>query len=109
MRRRLIAHAAQERRLGRSVRDGRRLAILRGHTATVLGAAFDSDGRLLSWGADGTVRIWEAISGALRRTLRGDRRYERLDITGLIGVTEAQRQAMRALGAVERIDERVLT
>jgi hypothetical protein len=36
------------------------------------------------------------------RTLRGDRRYERLDITGLTGVTEAQRQAMLALGAVER-------
>jgi hypothetical protein len=34
--------------------------------------------------------------------LRGDRRYERMDITGLTGVTEAQQTALVALGAVER-------
>jgi hypothetical protein len=34
--------------------------------------------------------------------LRSDRRYERLDITGLTGITEAQRAALLALGAVER-------
>jgi hypothetical protein len=38
----------------------------------------------------------------LLRTLRVDRRYERLDITGLSGVTEAQRTALLALGAVDR-------
>jgi hypothetical protein len=36
------------------------------------------------------------------RTLRADRRYERLDITGLTGVTEAQRAALLALGAIEQ-------
>jgi hypothetical protein len=34
-------------------------------------------------------------------TLRSERRYERLDITGLTGITEAQRRALLALGAVE--------
>jgi WD40 repeat protein len=43
-----------------SVREGRRLTILRGHTGTVLGAAFAADGRLLSWGTDGMVHIWDA-------------------------------------------------
>jgi hypothetical protein len=38
------------------------------------------------------------------RTLRPDRLYERLDITGLTGVTAAQRAALLALGAVERTD-----
>jgi hypothetical protein len=35
------------------------------------------------------------------RTLRAERCYERLDITGLTGITDAQRQALLALGAVE--------
>ena len=35
------------------------------------------------------------------RTLRRDRLYERLDITGLRGVTEAQKATLRALGALE--------
>jgi hypothetical protein len=34
-------------------------------------------------------------------TLRPERRYERLDITGLTGVTEAQRAALLVLGAVQ--------
>ena len=51
---------------------------------------------------DGTVRLWEASSGTCLRTLRPERRYERLDITGLTGVTHAQRAALLALGAVDR-------
>jgi hypothetical protein len=31
-----------------------------------------------------------------------------MDITGLTGVTEAQRASLIALGAVERLDERVV-
>jgi hypothetical protein len=34
--------------------------------------------------------------------LRPDRPYERMDITGLTGITDAQRTALLALGAFER-------
>jgi WD40 repeat protein len=74
-----------------------------GHTGGVWSVALSRSGDLLaSGGADGTVRLWQASTGRCMRTLRGDRRYERVDITGLTGVTEAQRQALLALGAVER-------
>jgi hypothetical protein len=51
------------------------------------------------------VRLWEAGSGACLHTLRSDRRYERLNITGLTGVTAAQRAALFALGATEQAPE----
>ena len=64
--------------------------------------ALSEDGRLLaSGGDDGMVRLWQVDTGACLHALRGDRRYQRLDITGLTGVTEAQRAALLALGATD--------
>jgi hypothetical protein len=37
------------------------------------------------------------------QTLRRDRPYEWLDITGIRGLTEAQKETLRALGAFEGI------
>jgi len=59
-------------------------ATLQGHTRAVFGVALSVDGRLpASGGLDGTVRLCEPSSGAALRILLSDRRYERLDITGL--------------------------
>jgi WD40 repeat protein len=69
---------------------------------TVRGVALSADGQLVASGSyDGTVKLWEAKSGACVRTLQPEPRYERLSITGLTGITDAQRTALLALGAVE--------
>ena len=56
---------------------------------------------LASCGDDGAVALWDLERGEHLRTLRRDRPYERLDITGIRGVTEAQKASLRALGAIE--------
>jgi WD40 repeat protein len=82
--------------------SGQPLATLHGHSGAVYGVALSGDGRLLaSGGVDGTVKLSETGSGACPRTLRPDRPYERMNMSGLVGVTEAQRAALFALGAVE--------
>ncbi len=57
--------------------------------------------RLASCGEDGTIALWNVQSGEHRRILRRDRPYERLNITGIQGLTQAQLALLRALGAVE--------
>ena len=83
--------------------SGQLLGTLQGHTGVVRGVALAADGQLVaSGGYDGTVRLWEASTGTCLRTLRPERRYERMDITGLTGVTSAQRAALLALGAIDQ-------
>src|SRR5262249_50384961 len=84
--------------------SGRALAVLKGHRAGPVSVALSADGRLVAGGGDGIVRLWDTQSHAQVGILRPDRLYERLDITGLTGVTAAQRDALLALGAVGRSD-----
>jgi WD40 repeat protein len=72
------------------------------HQGTVQALKVSPDGRrLASCGNDGTIRLWDLESGQALGTLRRDRPYERLDISGVQGLTEAQKASLRALGAVE--------
>jgi WD40 repeat protein len=57
--------------------------------------------RLASCGYDGAVLIWDLDTGERLQTLREDRPYERLNISGIRGLSEAQKENLRTLGAIE--------
>jgi WD40 repeat protein len=56
---------------------------------------------LVSGGDDSTIRIWDTHTGECIRILRPPRPYEGMNITGATGLTDAQRETLKALGAVE--------
>jgi WD40 repeat protein len=56
---------------------------------------------LASCGDDGAIMLWDLYSGQHLQTLRRDRPYERLTITGIRGLSQAQKETLRALGAIE--------
>jgi len=72
------------------------------HQGAIQALRISPDGRrLASCGDDGTIKMWDLGRGELLRTLRRDRPYERLNITGVQGLTAAQKASLRALGAIE--------
>jgi WD40 repeat protein len=84
------------------VRTGQCLKTLRGHTEKVWSVAFSSDGQtLVSGSQDETVKIWNVKTGECLKTLVAARPYEGMNITGVTGLTEAQKAMLKTLGAVE--------
>ena len=72
------------------------------HQGTVQALRRSPDGTMLaSCGDDGAILLWDLDSGEYLQTLRRDRPYERMNITGIAGLGEAQKATLRALGAVE--------
>jgi WD40 repeat protein len=61
------------------------------------------DGKTVaSCGEDGVIQLWDMQSHQHLATLRADRPYERLNITGIRGLTQAELATLRALGAIEK-------
>ena len=84
------------------VQSGTCLAMRKAHQGAVHALKISPDGRLLSsCSEDGAIKVWNLQSTELVRTLQRDRPYERLDITGIRGVSEAQKATLHALGAIE--------
>lgn len=77
-----------------------------GHEGPIQALRASPDGRFLaSCGDDGAIRIWQMEDGEHVATLRRDRPYERLDITGVKGLGDAQKVALKMMGAVEHTDQ----
>lgn len=85
------------------VATGQLLRTLEGHSGEVWAVRFSPDGSLLASGsADATIRLWNPQTSDCLRVLWGDRPYEGMDITGAIGLTDAQQLTLKTLGAVTK-------
>ena len=76
------------------------LATVPAHEAWAEAVRVSPDGQTVaSCGGDGAISLWDMLSHQHLATLRAERPYERLDISGTLGLTNAQRVALQALGA----------
>ncbi|MBD2461984.1 hypothetical protein H6G89_13095 [Oscillatoria sp. FACHB-1407] len=84
---------------------GECLAVLQGHTGQVGAVSWCPVGRsadnlvLASSSTDETIKLWDIKTGRCLKTLRADRPYEGMNITGVTGITETQKATLQALGA----------
>ena len=84
------------------VLSGECVRVRQAHRGTIRSLRRSPDGRrLASCGDDGAITLWDLHSGEYLRTLRRDRPYERLNITRIRGLTQAQKATLHALGAIE--------
>ncbi|HBB35208.1 MAG TPA: hypothetical protein DDZ80_00200 [Cyanobacteria bacterium UBA8803] len=77
--------------------------ILQGHHKWVRFLAYSPDGQILaSCSQDETIKLWQAVpDGDCLKTLQVPRPYEGMKITGVTGLTAAQKSTLKMLGAGE--------
>ncbi|HTK11081.1 MAG TPA: helix-turn-helix domain-containing protein [Ktedonobacteraceae bacterium] len=89
-----------------SVQTGQCLATLQGHASWIWSIGFSHNGMIVASGChDGTVHLWSMETYQQIKTLRGERPYEGMNITGTTGLTLFQKNALKALGAIEHTRE----
>jgi WD40 repeat protein len=77
-------------------------AILSGHQGSVQSVVYSPDSLTLASGSeDETIGIWDIKTARCLKRLRADRPYEGMNITGVTGITEAQKVALKILGAID--------
>jgi WD40 repeat protein len=81
---------------------GECLRSFQGHTGWIWSVSFCPDCQTLASGSeDETIKLWDVQTGKCLKTLKSEKPYEYLNLTGVIGLTEAARAMLKALGAVD--------
>jgi WD40 repeat protein len=91
-----------------SVPDGHCFQTLHGHEREVWAVTFHPQTlEILSAAQEGTIKRWNPATGQCLQTLQEDKPYDRMNIDGVTGLTEAQKSSLRILGAIAWDDFRV--
>lgn len=80
------------------VSTGDCIQTLQGHQSVV--SSIICDTLLCSSSLDETIRLWDSEAGSCLRTLNTPRPYEGMNITGVLGLTEAEIATLKVLGAI---------
>ncbi|WP_353931256.1 WD40 repeat domain-containing protein [Okeanomitos corallinicola TIOX110] len=101
----IIASSSHDRTIKLwNITDGECMKTLSGHTDAVMSVNFSSEHELLASGStDQTVRLWDIRTGECVNILRPKRPYEGMNITGVTGITEAQKNSLQDLGALDNV------
>jgi WD40 repeat protein/DNA-binding SARP family transcriptional activator len=84
--------------------SGTLLRELCGHTDAVVSAAFHPSGAYVATASrDESIRVWDPYSGACVRVLQPEGPYAGMNISGVTGLSEAQKDALKSLGAVDTL------
>jgi WD40 repeat protein len=84
------------------IQAGTELDCLSEHRAQISSVAFRAnDQHLASSNDDGVITLWQVQTGKCVKTLRNYRPYEHMNITGITGLTDAQKATLKVLGAFE--------
>ncbi|GLV54404.1 hypothetical protein KDH_12510 [Dictyobacter sp. S3.2.2.5] len=76
------------------------LRTIQAHTKRIRWVHFSPDGHTLASSSDdGSIKLWDPHSGAHLTSLLVERPYEHMNITGVQGLTDAQKTTLYALGA----------
>jgi predicted NACHT family NTPase len=81
--------------------SGECLQTFQGHSDIVTSVAFSPDGKILmSSSGDGFIKLWDVKTGECLKMLIAERPYEGMNITGVTGLTDAEKVTIASLGAV---------
>lgn len=84
------------------MKSGTLYRTLEGHLSCVWSVKFDPlFGTLASCSEDEMIKFWDIDTGKCIKTLKSKRPYEGVNITGTKGLTEAQKENLINLGAIE--------
>lgn len=78
------------------------LVTLQALRSPIRSVAFAPEGRMLvSSSKDGTICLWDSFTGNCLKVLSVERPYAEANISGVTGLTDAQKKMLRMLGAIQ--------
>jgi WD40 repeat protein len=87
-------------------RTGAPAFALRGHSGTIMTLDCSVTAPLLvSGGMDGTLGLWDLATRRCRQLLRAPGPYAGMKISGVTGISAAQKAALKALGAADEAED----